>query len=83
MTTPRGERAKKTLGLDSRTRRRLVTQVMTAQEAVDRAEDALADAILKAYEEGLSYANIGGALGMHPTSAKERIDRARERRDGS
>lgn len=83
MSTPHGDRLAKTLSLTSRDRRRLVSQLLTAQEVADKAQETLDRVMAEVYDKGLSYANIGGALGMHPTSAKDRIDRTREPRDGS
>lgn len=83
MTTPHGERVGKALALTSRERRRLVSQLLAAQEVADKAQEALERVMIEVYDKGLSYANVGGALGIHPTSAQGRIQRARAEQDGS
>jgi hypothetical protein len=69
-----GERLKASYNLSSRERRSWSTKVLAAQEAVDKAEEALDKVLSEAWEAGVSYASLGGLLGVHSGTAQKRIE---------
>lgn len=74
----RGERQRLSATLTVRERRAWFNKLQAAQEAVERAEEAVTKLMFEAYEAGMSQGQVGGAVGLHPTSARDRIIAYRE-----
>ena len=74
------ERLKKAYGLSARDRRAWNVRIMNAQEAVEKAQDAVDALLIQAWEAGMSYAALGGVLGSHNGTMQKRIEDARAKR---
>lgn len=68
--------------LTTRQRRAWVTTLLNGVEKVETSYADLDKDILKAHEAGMSWAAIGGVLGMHATSVKELAERAESGNEG-
>lgn len=80
MTSPKGalntdksERQRLSAALTPRQRRSWFAKLLEEQEAVEAREDSLSQTILDAYNAGMSYEQIAGAIGSHSTTIRDRL----------
>lgn len=74
----RGERQRMSAMLGTRERRSWFNKLQAAQEAVERAEETVIKTMVEAYDAGMSQSQISGAVGLHSTSARDRMIAYRE-----
>lgn len=69
----------KMLNLSVREKRSWMRRLSEIQEAVESAEEARDRLIVEAYDNGVSYSNIGMAMGLNGSSMGDRVTKIRER----
>lgn len=69
----------KMLNLSAREKRSWMNRLTAAQESVETAEEARDRVIVEAYDSGISYNNIGAAMGLNGSSMGDRVAKIRER----
>jgi len=70
----------RTQALAPREKRAWVAKIMAKAEEIETAQDELSDTFVDAYDAGMSYGQLGAALGLHSTTMKDRIESARAAR---
>lgn len=73
LITDRGERQRLSARLAPRERRRWFAKLLAAQEAIETAQEDMTKLMIKAYNEGLSFDNIAGAVGSHSTTIRDHL----------
>jgi len=75
-----GSRALAGSKIPTAVRRRWQKRLLDKQEVIEKAVVDLEDEVLLAYDGGMSFAVVGGILGLHPTTVKDIYERADKRR---
>lgn len=71
--TDRSARQLLSNSLSNRERRAWFNKLQAAQEAAEAAAENVTKVMVAAYEAGMSQGQVAGAVGIHTTSARDRI----------
>lgn len=78
LITDRSERQKLSASLTSRQRRQWFARLLASQEAIEKQITDQDDLLTQAYNAGMSFDAISGALGAHSTTIRDRVLRHAE-----